>query len=84
MSTLKESQQIIEPVGNAFTITPNDSNDIQKTRALSLTGATANVDVDMAGGQRITITLVTGVIHPIAITKLWTTGTTATGVIGYY
>lgn len=83
MGTFKESQAQIEPVTNAFLIVPNDVNFIEKTRAISL-DSTARVDVTMADGQRIVLPLAGGILHPIAIVKLWTTGTTATGVYGYY
>ena len=70
---------------HAFTITPDNSADIHKTRGLSITDTTQkNVAVIMAGGQTVTLALAPGVIHPVQVTRVLVTDTTATGVIGYY
>ena len=84
MATLKSSQRRIEPVDNAFEITPADATDLEKTTRGLLVGVSGNVDVTMAGGQRVTIGLAAGVIHPLAVTIVWAAGTTATGVVGFY
>lgn len=84
MATLKASQRRIEPVEHAFSIAPSDvANLAQMTRAISTADA-AVIDVTMAGGERVQITVAAGVIHPLAVTKVWAAGTTATGIIGYY
>jgi hypothetical protein len=84
MATLKASQRRIEPAENAFSITPSDvANLEQVTRAISTADA-ADLDVTMAGGQRVTITVAAGVLHPLAVVKVWDAGTTATGIVGYY
>lgn len=85
MGTLKESQESIEPVAFAFGITPNNSNNLErKTRALLIGGTQADVDMTLAGGQRVVLTLAPGVLHPLEVIKVWTTGTTATGIYGLY
>lgn len=86
MATLKESQRLIEPVENAFAITPSDVTDLAyRTRGISINNAAAAIlDVTMAGGQRVQITVVPGVIHPLAVSKVWASATTATGIIGFY
>ncbi len=84
MTTLKASQRRIEPVENAFAITPSDvANLTQVTRGISTADA-AIIDITTAGGQRIEITVAAGVIHPLAIVKVWAANTTATGIVGYY
>lgn len=82
---MKELQASIRPIEGAFNITPNDSAFLErKTRGISIGGIQADVDVVLASGERLTITLAPGIIHPLSIVKVWTTNNTATGIIGYY
>lgn len=48
-------------------------------------GGTGNVKVDTANGDTVTIVaLAAGVWHPISVTKIYATGTTATDIlVGY-
>lgn len=74
----------IESVRIAAAVTPNDSTVIQATRGLYFGGA-GNVKVTMADGGDITLTNITaGIIHPISVTKVHSTATTATSIIAVY
>lgn len=68
---------------DAFLITPNDSvNLIKLTRGL-LVGTAGAVRVTMLSGAVITFpTLSAGIIHPLQVVRVHSTGTTATGLIG--
>ena len=75
---------LVEPVENAFSITPSDADNLRVTRGLYV-GATGNIRVTMAGGQTVTLTdLQAGVIHPLRVVKVFNTSTTATGIVGFF
>ena len=69
----------------AFAITPADTTDLEEeTRGLYVAVAGA-VKVEMANGSVVTFTnLVAGVVHPLRVAIVWSTGTTATGIVGLY
>ena len=69
-------------VGSA-TITASDSTVIEATRALLVDVAGA-VKVTYARGLTDTVTLAAGVWHPMQVTVIWSTGTTATGLHAGY
>ena len=72
----------IRPATKGFAITPHDTNLLtQPTRYLAV-GVAGTVKVDFAEeGTGITLTLPSGV-HPIRVKKVYSTGTTATGLVG--
>lgn len=76
----------IEPAENAMAITPNDSTDLTHVTRGIYVGVTGNVKVDMFGtGTAITfVGLAAGVIHPIRATRVYSTDTTATSIVGVY
>ena len=73
-------------IQNAFAITPNDSTDLAQTTTALYVGVDGDVKVDLAGdGTGITFkALAAGVWHPMAVTKVYFTGTDATDIIGAY
>ena len=76
------------PAPNCFLITPNDgANLAATTRGISFAVAGA-LKVDTVGGSvGIVIpsgALAAGIIHPLCVTKVYNTGTGATGIVGYY
>lgn len=72
--------------GYMFLITPDDDNDLEEvTKALSFATAGA-IKIDDAVGNTLTIpagALVAGVQHAVRIKKVYETGTTATGLLGF-
>ena len=66
-------------------VTPNDSTNLPGgvTRAL-LVGADGNVAVVYANGSEDTLFLAAGIVHPISVARVKSTGTTATGVKAGY
>jgi hypothetical protein len=69
---------------HAFPTGTNDVDDIRVTQAIYV-GATGTLRVTMFGGDVVTFNGVqAGQILPISVTRVWTTGTTATGIIGLY
>ena len=65
-------------------ITPNDTTVIDATKGGYIGGA-GNLTVTMSDGNDVTFTAITaGMIHPISVTKVKATGTTATSIIAIY
>lgn len=66
-------------------VTPSDSTDLSGgvTRAL-MVGADGNVAVTYANGVSDTLFLLAGVVHPIQVARVKSTGTTATDIKAGY
>jgi len=70
------------PAGGAFAITPNDSTDLTRlTRGLYV-GVGGNVAVRIGGVDVTFSNLAAGVVHPLRVTRVLSTGTTATNIVG--
>jgi hypothetical protein len=73
-------------VTNVVAITPHDANNLTQTINALYVGVEGDVKVDLSGaGSGITLKgLAPGMWHPIAATKIYSTGTTATDILGAY
>ncbi|WP_227271821.1 spike base protein, RCAP_Rcc01079 family [Roseobacter weihaiensis] len=70
------------PLTELEEITPSDSADLQTvTRALNV-ATTGTVFVTTLDGQTGAITIAAGIPFPLRATRVWSTGTTATGIVG--
>jgi len=66
---------------NVLAVTPHDTNDLTSPADSLYVGATGDVKVDTQGGQTVTITTVpAGAILPIRVTRVYSSGTTATEI----
>ncbi|MEK1908183.1 MAG: hypothetical protein AAAB13_20615 [Pseudomonas sp.] len=75
------SNNVVDPASNAAAVTPNDSTDLPYTSRALFIGGAGNVAVIMAGGQTVTFTGVTaGALLPIRVSRVLSTGTTATTI----
>jgi len=73
------------PAVHAFSVTPNDSVDLTYVTRGLYVGASGDVKVTVHGGEAVTfVDLAAGVIHPLRVTRVWSTGTAATGIVGVY
>jgi hypothetical protein len=73
------------PAKAAFSVTPNDSTDLAISSRGVYVGASGDLKVDMVGGGTVTfVGLAAGVVHPLRVKRIYSTGTTATGIIGVY
>lgn len=72
------------PASRAFAITPNDSTDLATTtRALQATTGAGLAYIDTVGGDsNVAVYLPLGVPLPIRATRVRSTSTTATGIVG--
>lgn len=69
---------------SATAITPSDSTILKQSRGLYIGGA-GNVAVTMADGTTVNFNaLSVGVVHPLSVTQVKATGTTATNIIALY
>lgn len=73
------------PAEHAAAITPHDTNVLTNVTRGVYVGGSGNLKVTMIGGETVTfVGLAAGVIHPIAAQIIWSTGTTATSIIGVW
>jgi len=75
------------PMLGGAPITPSDSADLPRvTRGIIITVA-GTLKVDLVDGSTISFlsgSLAIGVIHPLAVRRVYSTGTGATGIFGVY
>ena len=73
---------ILAPARILEEITPDDSNDITyTTRALNV-ATSGSVKVTTEDGDTGTVYISAGIAFPIRVTRVWSTGTTATTIVG--
>ncbi len=72
---------------NVALVTPSDSADLTTpTRGVSFATAGA-LKVTTVGGQEVTIpsgALAAGIIHPLQVKRIWSTGTGAANIVAYW
>ncbi len=73
------------PIENGFDVAPDDGADVAwVTRALMVT-VSGDVAVTLRSGSDITLAgLLVGVMYPFRVSRVKATGTTATGIKGFY
>lgn len=75
------------PYRNVALVTPHDTNELSYvTRGISFDTA-GDLKVVTAGGQTVTIpsgSLVAGVIHPLRVKQVYSTGTAALDIVAYW
>ena len=74
---------LIDPADGGFDITPNDTVNLTvPARGLYL-AESGDVKVDMINGNTITFSnMAAGIVHPLQVRRVYSTGTTASGIIG--
>ena len=71
----------------SFAITPNDAADLSDYTRGILVGVAGNVTLLLmsdTGDTGRVVYLAAGVIHPLAVRKVFATGTAATGIVGFH
>lgn len=75
---------MITPAESASAITPSDSARFAPTKGVFV-GASGDLHVLMANGDEVTFADVAGgVVHPLSVTRIYSTDTTATDIIALY
>lgn len=73
------------PYKNMVAITPNDATDLGRVSVVLMVGGGGTVKIDTLGGQSgVTFTAVAGYAYRIRATRVYATGTTATGIVSLY
>jgi hypothetical protein len=74
------------PVSNAFAITPSNTVDLETVTRGLYVGTAGDVKVDLfESGTAITFkNLSAGVIHPLRVKRVYSTGTSALDILGVY
>ena len=77
------SRCVIDPGDDGFVITPSDTEDLDiPTRGLYV-GVVGDVKVDMISGSTLTfVSMVAGIVHPLQVRRVYSTGTDATDIVG--
>jgi hypothetical protein len=79
------SNNVVDPASNAAAVTPNDSTDLTYTSRAIFVGGAGNIAVTMAGGQSVTFTgIIAGALLPIRVSRILSTGTTATNIMAIW
>ena len=66
----------------AASITPSDSADLTDPISAIYVGGTGAIKVDMVSGETVVFAAVSVGVFPIAVTRVYSTGTAATNMIG--
>jgi hypothetical protein len=75
----------IGPAYNGFAITPSDDTKLLHITRGIYSGGGGDLNVELANGNRVKlVAILAGVIYPLAIVKVLSTGTGATDLIGLY
>jgi hypothetical protein len=75
-----------DPPANAVAVTPNDGANLSEVSRFLMVGVGGNITVNMYGsGTNVLLpALAAGTIYPIRVSKIYATGTTATGIVSLY
>ena len=79
------AEGLTAPADNLIAITPSDSTDLaHNSRAIYVGGAGNLVVTPAGGGSNVTLAVVAGAVLPIRVSRVLSTGTTATGLVNLY
>jgi hypothetical protein len=72
------------PHPNAVAVTPSDSTDLTNVSDMLVIGAGGTLAVNMLNTGAQSFTVVAGQQLPIRVTRVWSTGTSATGIVSLW
>lgn len=76
----KHTSSLESPASMLVPVTPDDSTDLLvPSRALNV-AQSGMVQVTTTGGTTATLFVAAGIGFPVRVTRVWATGTTATGI----
>ncbi len=84
MATQSAGQWPSQPAGGAFVVTTSDSADLPLFVRAIYVGVVGNVQVTMLNGDIVAFSNVPIGVLPVQCKRIWTTGTTASSIIGLY
>ncbi len=72
------------PAVGASAIAPSDANTIPVTRGIYV-GTAGDLKADFVNGGTVTLKgLAAGIVHPLRLTRVYATGTSAADIVGLY
>lgn len=72
------------PAKDAVAVTPHDTNDLTYLPRALYVGVSGDVKVDMIGSGTVTFVGVPVGILPVRVTRVYSTGTTATDIVAIW
>lgn len=78
---------ITSPVNHAALVSPSDSTDLDYATRGICVGSAGAIKVTTLGGETLVIptgALAAGVIHPLRVTRIWSTSTTASSIVAVW
>lgn len=72
------------PATGAAQISPSDVTDLATVSRALHAADSGSVQVTMLDGNVVTLTIAAGSILPVRVTRIWATGTTATGLVALF
>lgn len=69
-----------DPIETAQNVLPDDTTDLMLTSRAVYVGGAGNLRVTLASGSEVTFAAGQG-WHPIRVSRVWSTGTTATAIV---
>ena len=73
------------PASRAFEISPGDNADLTNVTRALWAGVTGTVKVTMEGGDVVNLVgFPAGMPIPLRVRRVWSTGTSATSLVGFY
>lgn len=69
------------PATHATAITPNDSTDLANVCRAIWVGTAGDLKVTTVGGDTVTFPALTQGWHPLMVSRIWATGTSASGIV---
>jgi hypothetical protein len=73
-----------DPAHHAMAVTPSNTNDLPAASTAIYVGGSGNLRVTMLGGELVTFTGLAAGWHPIRVTRVWATSTTATNIVAVW
>jgi|SRR6202021_1965615 len=79
-----DGPNLCAPCPNVVPITLSDSVDLATVSRYIMVGASGNVTLTDCNANKAVVYMVAGYMYPIMATRLWNTGTAASGVVVLY
>lgn len=80
----KLSEGLSTPLTGLEDVTPSDTADLLNVSRAINVATGGSLRVTTLNGETGTITVIAGTPFPIRVTRVWATGTTASGIVGLF
>lgn len=81
----KFSNNLESPSKHAAAVTPSNSTDLEYASRALYVGSSGNVQITTVGGETVMLANINaGSLVPIRVSRVWSTGTTATNILALW